>query len=81
MICSQVVNHGVADSVVESLRIVLKDFFSMPDEEKQLVAKDHAKGRLQGYVPFSQLFHKQAVWSNQMEYVLQPPLLVGPQET
>ncbi|KAG0576290.1 hypothetical protein KC19_5G069300 [Ceratodon purpureus] len=77
----QVVNHGIPDLVLENLMTVVKDFFSMPEEEKQLIAKDHENGRLQGYVPFSQLFQKQAAWSNQIEYILQPHHLVGPEDT
>lgn len=60
---------------------VVKDFFSMPEEEKQLVAKDHKNGRLQGYASISQLFQRQAAWSNQIEYILQPHHLIGPEDT
>lgn len=45
----QVVNHGVPAEAVAELQRVGRDFFALPQEEKERYAMDPASGRIEGY--------------------------------
>nr|GMD80891.1 flavonol synthase/flavanone 3-hydroxylase [Ipomoea batatas]GMD81901.1 flavonol synthase/flavanone 3-hydroxylase [Ipomoea batatas] len=45
----QVVNHGVPNEVIQELQRVGKEFFELPQAEKEAVAKDPGGGSIEGY--------------------------------
>ena len=45
----QVVNHGIPNEVMENLRRVGKEFFELPQEEKEVYAKPHDSKSMEGY--------------------------------
>jgi isopenicillin N synthase-like dioxygenase len=51
---------------------VTKEFFSMPEEEKQAYAQDYENGRVQGYKSTLDAFHMTRTLGSQLEYILQP---------
>ncbi|KAK6132330.1 hypothetical protein DH2020_033954 [Rehmannia glutinosa] len=44
----QVVNHGIPDEIISKLQKVGRDFFELPKEEKEIIAKTHESG-IEGY--------------------------------
>jgi flavonol synthase len=68
----QVANHGLPTSVLEGAMAVTKEFFSMPEEEKQAYAQDYENGCVQGYKSTLDAFRMTRTLGSQLEYILQP---------
>jgi flavonol synthase len=71
----QVVNHGLSMSVLEGAMAMTKEFFVMPEEEKQAYAQDYENGPFQGYKSTLDSFHMTRNLGSQLEYILHPESL------
>lgn len=45
----QVINHGIPDAVISKVQQVGKEFFELPQEEKELIAKLPGSESIEGY--------------------------------
>jgi len=69
------VDHGLSTSVLEGAMVMTKEFFDMPEEEKQAYAQDYENGLLQGYKSTLDSFRVTQNLGSQLEYILHPESL------
>jgi isopenicillin N synthase-like dioxygenase len=62
-------------SVLEGAMAMTKEFFVMPEEEKQAYAQDYENGPFQGYKSTLDSFHMTRNLGSQLEYILHPESL------
>uniref|UniRef100_A0A0D9VLG8 anthocyanidin synthase n=1 Tax=Leersia perrieri TaxID=77586 RepID=A0A0D9VLG8_9ORYZ len=74
----QVVNHGVPREAVAELQRVGREFFALPQEEKQRYAMDPSSGKIEGY---GSKLQKDAdgkkTWSDFFFHNVSPPAMVS----
>ncbi|KAM3316439.1 hypothetical protein ACQJBY_034510 [Aegilops geniculata] len=74
----QVVNHGVPADAVAELQRVGREFFALPQEEKQRYAMDPASGKTEGYGSSVQRSPgDRKIWSDNLFHAISPPAAVN----
>ncbi|GLJ48190.1 hypothetical protein SUGI_1017660 [Cryptomeria japonica] len=70
----QVVNHGVSDDLIRRLQTVGKEFFDLPQEEKETYANNAEEGNLEGYgTKLAQNIEGKLGWTDYYFHLLWPP--------
>ncbi|VAI25088.1 unnamed protein product [Triticum turgidum subsp. durum] len=74
----QAVNHGVPADAVAELQRVGREFFALPQEEKQRYAMDPASGKTEGYGSSVQRSPgDRKIWSDNLFHTISPPAAVN----
>uniref|UniRef100_A0ACD5ZB19 Uncharacterized protein n=1 Tax=Avena sativa TaxID=4498 RepID=A0ACD5ZB19_AVESA len=73
----QVVNHGVPPSAVSELQRVGREFFALPQAEKQRYAMDPSSGKTEGYGSTMQRGGNQKTWADFLFHNIAPPSAVN----
>lgn len=72
LVCTQVVNHGIPDEVIASIRNDIQKFFQLPLEVKSAYAQ--LPGDLQGYGQSFVVSESQTLdWSDMFVIIVHPP--------
>ncbi|XP_031495748.1 flavonol synthase/flavanone 3-hydroxylase [Nymphaea colorata] len=70
----QLVNHGIPEEVIRKLQAVGKEFFELPQEEKEAYARDPNSGSLEGYgTRLQKDFDGKKSWVDFFFHIVWPP--------
>ncbi|XP_057795864.1 flavonol synthase/flavanone 3-hydroxylase-like [Salvia miltiorrhiza] len=73
----QVVNHGIPDEVIAKLQRVGREFFELPEEEKELIAKTPDSG-IQGYgTSLQKEVEAKKGWVDHLFHIIWPPAAIN----
>lgn len=73
-----ITDHGVPASLIEELQKVSKEFFMLPQEEKEAYANDPASGRFDGYGTRMTKNHDEKIeWIDYFFHHIAPPSKVN----
>nr|BBA27024.1 flavonol synthase [Cyclamen purpurascens] len=74
----QVVNHGIPNEVISALQKAGKDFFALPQEEKELCAKTGEGGSIEGYgTKLQKEMDGKKGWVDHLFHFIWPPSVIN----